>query len=272
MRTHPKRTATCQSRGYASSSRERPPRRTHCSLASPERIPPSWFRVLPRGEPPEASRSARLVADFQHAPRLTLLVARHVARQRSGAQYAHGQRSCRPSRRRFDPRATSRHWLSLPSTSRVISRQRPAETSKRRRGPRTPPSFRQHGLDRQGVVARTALAFPPLGPAVADATTASATPETVACRALTTNVPSDRTCCSLSTNWPPGMETVWFTVPSTGTATPLIERLEMYEVPSPELPFRGARAAASAELAAMVIPAMLRQSEQRQELEAIWSA
>jgi len=87
------RTATCQSRGYASSSRERPPRRTHCSLASPERIPPSWFRVLPRGEPPEASRSARLVADFQHAPRLTLLVARHVARQRSGAQYAHGQRS-----------------------------------------------------------------------------------------------------------------------------------------------------------------------------------
>src|SRR5438093_12533994 len=96
MRTHPMRTATCQSRGYASSSRERPPRRTHCSLASPERIPPSWFRVLPRGEPPEASRSARLVADFQHAPRLTLLVARHVARQRSGAQYAHGQRLLSP--------------------------------------------------------------------------------------------------------------------------------------------------------------------------------
>src|SRR5207247_1272157 len=166
MRTHPMRTATCQSRGYASSSRERPPRRTHCSLASPERIPPSWFRVLPQGEPPGASRSARLVADLQHAPCLTLLVARLVARHPS--------------------------------------------------------------------VAPSALAFPPLRPAVADATTASATPETVACRALTTNVPSDRTCCSLSTNWPPGMETVWFTVPSTGTATPLIERLEMYEVPSPE--------------------------------------
>src|SRR5437867_2821237 len=147
--------------------------------------------------------------------------------------------------------------------SRVTGGQRPAEPSKRRAGPRTPPSSRPHGLARQGVVARTALACPPLGPAVADATTASATPETVACRALTTNVPSDRTCCSLSTNWPPGMETVWFTVPSTGTATPLIERLEMYEVPSPELPFRGARAAASAELAAMVIPAMMRLSEER---------
>src|SRR5207249_11943439 len=118
-------------------------------------------------------------------------------------------------------------------------------------------------LHRTAICVRCALVFPPLGPAVAHATTAGATPETRACRALTTNVPSDRTCCSLSTNWPPGMETVWFTVPPTGTATPLIERLEMYEVPSPELPFRGARAAASAELAAMVIPAMMRLSEER---------
>src|SRR2546422_8399060 len=84
--------STRQLRGYASSSGERRARGTRRSLAATERIPPSWFRVLPRGEPPEASRSARLVADFQHAPRLTLLVARHVARQRSGAQYAHGQR------------------------------------------------------------------------------------------------------------------------------------------------------------------------------------
>src|SRR5256885_15705597 len=81
----------------------------------------------------------------------------------------------------------------------------------------------------QWVVASPGEGFPPLGPAVADATTASATPETVACSAFTTRVPSERTCCSLITTWPPGIATVWFTVPSIRTSTPLIERLEMYE-------------------------------------------
>src|SRR2546422_8804597 len=115
----------------------------------------------------------------------------------------------------------------------------------------------------QGVLICTAYAFPPPAPATADATTTSATPETVACSAFTTRVPSERICCSLITTWPPGKGTVWFTVPSIRTSTPLIERLEMYEVASPGLPSKGPRAAASAEAAAMAIPAMVRLSEER---------
>src|SRR5229473_587489 len=94
--------------------------------------------------------------------------------------------------------------------------------------------------------------------------TTSATPPTVMWRAFTT-MPVGEVSCSLITIWPPGMETVWFGAPLTGTGAPLSRRLLTLEEPAPP-PFRIAEARDVRRSAPMVLPAMLADWPLRQEL------
>src|SRR5206468_9840466 len=69
-------------------------------------------------------------------------------------------------------------------------------------------------------------------PAVAEATTTSATPRTVASSAFAV-VPAGEDVTSLITTWPPGIATAWFGAPVTATGTPLICRPLIIELPLP---------------------------------------
>src|SRR2546430_2352441 len=107
-------------------------------------------------------------------------------------------------------------------------------------------------------------------PAVADATTRSATPATVTCKALTTAAPVDEIVCSLMVTTPPGMATTWFGAPVTLMGTPAIARLLKDELPVPALPAIW-EAWAITESAVMPMPATVVLKFVREAVEKTWS-